>query len=237
MTEICRFLKWDTDYFGFNIGRVTDETMDDAKAAKVLDWCSNNNIDCLYFLAAPDSYTTTLNAQRNGFELMDIRMSFRLSLKSAHTPKIDHNIRPATQDDIEPAASIARIVHKGGRFHFDPRLAHKADEFYGTWITNSINGFEDIVLICDMDSSVAGYMSCKINSDGTGQLCLLGVDPRYRGLGIGRDLVGAAHEWFISKGCQEVTVVTQGRNIRAQNIYQKYGYITDTVNYWYHWWK
>ncbi len=237
MNEICRFLDWDTNFFGLRIAQVLGDTLDESRVGPILKWRSSNKIDCLYFLASAKSYTTTHTAQNNGFELMDFRMEFKLSLNKACIRQNGNLIRPATADDVASTSAIARDIHKGGRFHYDPRFAHKADEFYGVWITNSISGFADRVFVCEVGNSVAGYVTCKINGDGTGQIGLIGVGANYQGLGIGRGLINAAADWFEAQGCGDVLVVTQGRNISAQALYQKCGFVTSKVNYWYHRWK
>jgi ribosomal protein S18 acetylase RimI-like enzyme len=37
-------------------------------------------------------------------------------------------------------------------------------------------------------------------------------------------------------GVQRVSVVTQGRNVAAQKLYQSCGFTTCSVQLWYHWW-
>jgi ribosomal protein S18 acetylase RimI-like enzyme len=55
-------------------------------------------------------------------------------------------------------------------------------------------------------------------------------------MGIGTLVVRAAQEYFHRKGVEEVSVVTQGRNIGAQRLYQKCGFLTGSVGYWFHRW-
>lgn len=236
MSEICRFLSWDTDFFGFRIGQVLGETMDESMIEPINRWCVQNSIDCLYFQAASDDYTTTQTASSGGFNLMDIRIEFVLPLKSFKRCDYRNKIRPAIENDVEAMAAIARNIHKGGRFHFDPRLHNKADEFYGVWITNSFHGFADAIYICEVDNEVAGYVTCKRNANGSGQIGLIGVKSDCQGLGIGRELVDTALGWFYNQECTGAFVVTQGRNLPAQVLYQKSGFVTHSVHYWYHRW-
>lgn len=45
-----------------------------------------------------------------------------------------------------------------------------------------------------------------------------------------------ALEWFAARDIQSVQVVTQGRTISAQRLYQNCGFMTHSVQLWYHKW-
>jgi dTDP-4-amino-4,6-dideoxy-D-galactose acyltransferase len=49
-------------------------------------------------------------------------------------------------------------------------------------------------------------------------------------------LVDQALAWFAQQKVTRVQVVTQGRNILAQRMYQRSGFVTHTVKLWYHRW-
>jgi ribosomal protein S18 acetylase RimI-like enzyme len=55
-------------------------------------------------------------------------------------------------------------------------------------------------------------------------------------MGVGRKLVVASLGWFDAHGADRVTVVTQGRNIAAQRLYQRCGFLTRSTGLWYHRW-
>ena len=43
-------------------------------------------------------------------------------------------------------------------------------------------------------------------------------------------------QWFEKQGLKRIIVVTQGRNCQAQRFYQKNGFMTDSLEYWFHKW-
>jgi ribosomal protein S18 acetylase RimI-like enzyme len=43
--------------------------------------------------------------------------------------------------------------------------------------------------------------------------------------------------WFSEEGVEVVSVVTQARNVRAQRLYQRYGFTTRSVKLWFHRWS
>ena len=57
-----------------------------------------------------------------------------------------------------------------------------------------------------------------------------------RGIGLGTHLVNAALQFMLEKGRSRATVVTQGRNVASQRLYQRCGFITHAVELYYHRW-
>jgi dTDP-4-amino-4,6-dideoxy-D-galactose acyltransferase len=87
-----------------------------------------------------------------------------------------------------------------------------------------------------LDSQPVGFVTCRLETGQAGVIDLIGVDSQAQGQGIGRRLVNAAVAWFATEGCTHARVTTQGRNIRAQRLYQRSGFVTDVVRLWYHRW-
>jgi ribosomal protein S18 acetylase RimI-like enzyme len=69
-----------------------------------------------------------------------------------------------------------------------------------------------------------------------GSRAAIGVGPAARGHGVGTALVEALLSWAGSRGAERVTVVTQGRNVAAQRLYQRCGFLTRSIHLWYHHW-
>jgi ribosomal protein S18 acetylase RimI-like enzyme len=147
-------------------------------------------------------------------------------------------VRRARQEDTHSLEHIARSNYRDTRFYFDINFPRDlSDLLYETWIKLSCEGYADEVLVAELDSVPIGYVSCHLDTDSrTGRVGLLGVSNRARGRGIGRALVFSALEWFSAQGMQEINVVTQGRNYAAQRLYQRCGFLTQNVQFWYHKW-
>jgi dTDP-4-amino-4,6-dideoxy-D-galactose acyltransferase len=133
--------------------------------------------------------------------------------------------------------SIARISHRDSRFYYDAGFPDsRCDALYEVWIERSSSGWADAVLVADVDGTAAGYVTCHLAPSGEGSIGLLAVAPEFQGRKLGAQLTGAALEYFRVNEKQEVTVVTQGRNLRSQRLYQRSGFITSSVQLWYHKW-
>jgi len=55
-------------------------------------------------------------------------------------------------------------------------------------------------------------------------------------MGVGRALLDRSLSWFRGNNAASVTVVTQGRNVAALRAYERAGFTTRSVEFWYHKW-
>jgi ribosomal protein S18 acetylase RimI-like enzyme len=146
-------------------------------------------------------------------------------------------LRPATEADIPALERIAAASFHGTRYTSDPRFpADAVARLYPTWITNSVRGYADAVLVAEQAGAVAGFISCHRGESGEGSIGLVGVDAGARGGGMGAQLVHGALGWLAGAGCRDASVVTQGSNVAAQRLYQRAGFVTRRVSLWYHRW-
>jgi dTDP-4-amino-4,6-dideoxy-D-galactose acyltransferase len=202
-------------------------------------WCEANTIDCLYFLADAGDELTVPLAEQNGFNLVDVRVTLQLNLQKRPSAgvKLPLEIRVASRSDRAALVAIARVSHRDTRFHYDRHFAReRCDDLYATWIEQSCDGYADIVLVADRDGQAVGYVTGHLREQGVGQIGLFAVSSEYQGQGVGRALAEACLNWFDERGMKTGLVVTQGRNIAAQKLYQACGFRTDALNLWYHYW-
>jgi GNAT superfamily N-acetyltransferase len=91
------------------------------------------------------------------------------------------------------------------------------------------------VLVAEADGEPAAYLTCHLNDQGS-QIGLVGVAENHRGKGLATKLVQAFLSWSREQGAQRAIVVTQGRNLQAQRLYQRNGFVTSLLHLWYHRW-
>jgi len=244
MTELCSLLQWDSEFFGVRIARLRDGRLDETTAHEVGEWCSRQRVDCLYFLADPNDATTVLTAEQAGYHLVDLRLVLEHSLtKPNHQPEIigETLIRPSSPNDLPLLIPIAESSYTDSRFYHDEHFPRKkCSELYQVWLQRSIAGeLADLVWMGIVGGVPSGFVTCKIEPNSrTAVIGLVGVGESARGSGLGKAMIGRALLWFGEQGCQIIEVVTQGRNIAAQRLYQASGFRTKSLNLWYHkWWK
>lgn len=240
----CELLPWDTEFFRCRIARVCGDTLEPEQATQVDEWCRSNRVRCLYFLSRADAPATIQTAEQHGFGLVDIRVTLERVIVNSPAPfcpepPADVSIRPVQPADLPTLQAMARVGHKETRFFSDSHFPRqRAEDFYSTWFTLESQGRAQAVLVAVLAANQPlGYISCHLETTGrTGQIGLVGVDPGFRGKGIGKTLVLAAMNWYRARGAEKVTVVTQGRNCGAQRLYQRCGFSSRDLQLWYHKW-
>jgi dTDP-4-amino-4,6-dideoxy-D-galactose acyltransferase len=234
---ICEYLEWDSQFFGRRIARASIACLTEKLVAEIDDWCRLHKIDCLYFLASSTDLQTARLAQDNMFRFVDIRVTLDLRVGAAVSDSSPLRIRNAVEGDIPALRSLARSAHRDSRFYYDGNFPYRlCDQLYETWIERSCRGWAKKVLVAGMGEDLEGYLTCHLPSPQIGQIGLLAVGESARGRGIGSDLVISAARWFAQEGVENISVVTQGRNVRAQRLYQRCGFVTRSVELWFHRW-
>ena len=229
----CEFLPWDTEFFGFRIGRIHGPVSAEGVKTAVA-WCTAEKIKCVYLLVGAEDGESVRTAEENGFHLTDIRITLERTI-SAPVP-MPVSVRVATEPDINEVSAIARSNHSDTRFYFDPGFPReRCDALYATWAEKSCRGYADAVFVAERQGRVAGYISCHDDKT-SGRIGLVGVADWARGGGLGRQLIEGSLHFFAERQLPLVTVVTQGRNVAAQRLYQKNGFVLRSMELWYHRW-
>ena len=232
---ICTRLEWDSHFFGCQIARLNCSRLDQGTVERALQWCHDKKIDCLYFLADSDDARTVRLCEESHFLQTDVRMTFERSLSGVSVADAA-GVRPARESDLVVLRNIAAEGHRDSRFYFDGHFDRaKCDLFYETWIENSFHGFAQAVFVAESGGQPAGYVTCNLRGQES-QLGLIGVADDHHGEGLGTKLVQAFLSWSVRQGARRATVVTQGRNVRAQRLYQRNGFVTCSFQLWYHRW-
>lgn len=232
----CRFLEWDSRFFNLRIARVEADRLTAKDAARVLSWSEREKIDGLYFLCPSDDDESVRQAEAAGFYLVDIRMELFCRLfDHVYTPNA--SIRLFQESDLSELQLIAENAYTDSRFYYDRNFSReRASALYREWATKNCHGEADAVFIAQDQDQIGGFITCNFDQD-VGRIGLVGVSPIARGHGVGHMLVNAALNYFRDRSVAEVRVVTQGRNISAQRLYQAHGFRTHSLSLWYHKWR
>jgi len=237
--DVCTYLEWDSHFFGHPIARLNRRRLGQQDVNAAVEWCTANGIECLYFLADPNDPMTSALAEKNNFMQVDVRMTFERPVTDRDRSQdglAQGPIRPAAESDLQTLKEIARTSHRASRFYFDHHFQQsECDALYETWIEKSVRGYAQAVLVAQAATLPAGYISCHLRED-EAQIGLAAVSPQQRAMGVGTKLTRAFLAWAAEQGATRATVVTQGRNLAAQRLYQRNGFITAGVELWYHRW-
>lgn len=217
-------LTWDTEFWGMRIGRGGATDLD--------AWAKENTIGCMCLLLEAADVDGIKRAQDGGARLTD----FRVKLERPTDP-VAAVARPFRPEDVEGIVAIARKAFRGvTRFYADPKFPDdRCDDLYETWLRSSCAGWAAQVFVIENSDAPIGFITVHVD-DNVASIGLVAVDDDLRRRGAGEDLVNAAVNWAYSQGVPEMTVVTQGRNIQAQRVFQKCGFRTRSLEVWMHRW-
>jgi dTDP-4-amino-4,6-dideoxy-D-galactose acyltransferase len=234
----CELLGWDSEFFGVETARVKGDSLTSGRVEEIDRWCKENKIKWLYFLARSDDAETVKCAERSGFELVDVRVTYDRSVADVDWPV--SNVKAYTTADWPAISDIAYASYVDSRFYYDGGIPRDTcDRLYHFWTAQSCGGNagHQAWVARDEAGTPTGYVICHADTNpGWGKIGLIGVDRAARGKGVGARLVQAALGWAKNQGLASMTVVTQGRNIAAQRLYQRCGFMLRAQQLYYHKW-
>jgi dTDP-4-amino-4,6-dideoxy-D-galactose acyltransferase len=238
VTDVARVLRWDSDFFGFEIGRLEKSSFDESAARALTTWMTQQRVKCTYCLFDANDATSVRTAEAHGGRFADMRLTYSMTLGPRTQRTADVSVRKGRPSDLPALEPIARASHTDSRFYFDDRFERRrVDDLYAVWIEKSLGGaLADGVTTFDHDGRAAGYVTYKRDAT-TGEIGLVAVGEQARGRGAASALVDAALATLEKEGVTRVNVVTQARNTAAQRLYQRAGFTLSTAQIWYHLWS
>ena len=235
-------LPWDSNHFGFRIARAAASQVDAISCQQLVAACRGDAIDCLYFLVDASGQDSITALQSNGFDFIDIRLTLAAQCNGAPVRQVRPDslrYRHANEPDLAQLLPLASKCFGQSRFYVDPRFGrHNASRMFQIWLQN---GFADksgaAVIVAEQSDVAVGFVTCHLHQPaGEGNIGLVGVAESARGLGCAGGMIQYASRWFAQRGLDHMNVVTQGRNVAAQRLYQRSGFVTRSVELWFHKW-
>ncbi len=134
---------------------------------------------------------------------------------------------PCLIRSLQPG-DIGWIVHRQGVLYY---REYGWDETFEALVAEILAGFVksfdpawERAWIVEREAEVVGSVFIVRESDAQAKLRLLYVDPKARGLGLGRRLVGECIDFARSKGYSTLTLWTNDILVSARRIYQAAGF-------------
>jgi len=173
---------------------------------------------------------------RLGFERVRRFLELRLDIADVHWPDIDQATLGCRYLQRGEEDKLTQIQNRAfaGTWGYNPNTVEEI-----TYRTNlSTYSPEDIVLTCEGDK-VIGYcwtgIACKggVPSERKGQIFMLGLDPDYRGKGIGKKILLAGLAHLKSRSLQVAELTVDSENKAACALYKSIGFKVRTISFWY----
>lgn len=226
-------LEWDSEHFGFPVARVSRPESPE-RLRRAAERADRMGVRCLMALIAADRVAAVEAAEAVGFRCYDIRIELDrvVSAGSTDAPRV----RLASEGDLPGLESLARTRFTASRFYADPGFPdERAGELYVAWLRRGLET-EDRLVLTNADRD--GFVVCQLDREAkVGTVELIAVAREAERSGSGANLVAGAEATFGGAGLERARVVTQGRNLPAQRLYQAHGYRSRGVALWLHRWR
>ena len=209
-------------------------------ATKLLGYATNRakelGVKVALVNIAEDNVVASRVLPRLGFNFVRRFLELRLDIADVHWPDTNQAALECRYLQCGEEDKLTQIQNRAfaGTWGYNPNTVEEI-----TYHTNlSTCSPEDIVLIYEGDK-VIGYcwtgIACEKGaiSKRKGQISMLGVDPDYRGKGIGKKLLLAGLARLKSKGLQVAELTVDSENKAACALYKSIGFRVQTSSFWY----
>lgn len=235
-------LKWDSDFFGYPVARLTSAvTPIDFPAVQAE--LKHYQIRLVYWSVRPEDAVLQNQLEQLGAQLVDKKTTFVKVLD--HQPSVSTTaVAVGSYAATTLSPELRALAVQAGlfsRFQVDPRIGYdKFTQLYTLWMEKSVRRelAEDVLVVRDLtrpDQPVTGVATVG-HKGSVGDIGLVAVDEHYRGQGIASALMRATDVWFYNHHYLRNQVVTQGDNVAACRLYAKAGYQVGLVEWLYHYW-
>ena len=170
-----------------------------------------------------------------GFRLVRRFLELRLNIPEIRWQDIDQSALRYRYLQWGEEDRLTQIQNRSfaGTWGYNPNTVEEI--IYRTNLSNCSP--EDIILACDGDKPI-GYcwtrITCEVaRGEGKGQIFMLGVNPDYRGRGVGRGILLAGLSYLKSQGLRVVELTVDSENKAACSLYRSVGFKTWTNSLWY----
>jgi GNAT superfamily N-acetyltransferase len=139
-------------------------------------------------------------------------------------------------DDVTTRAAPTGVRIRSRQPHDDDRIAELAGQLgyagSGRDVGARLDRMRDPdqygVYVAELDGRIVGwiglYIFRTVETDGHAEISGLVVDESCRSRGVGAALVRAGEAWARERGCDTITVRTNGTRERAHAFYRREGY-------------
>ncbi|MCK9452311.1 MAG: GNAT family N-acetyltransferase [Bacteroidales bacterium] len=222
-------LNWDSEFFGYPVGKLYVETPESFDEEAFVKAASAYKL--VYIFAEKP-----LNYSRFALPA-DVKLTFQKLLKSQIAETKLQLFVPGLHD----YADLQKLAFQSGEYsrfrtdlNFDPKDFYR---MYEIWIRKSLDSEQSVVLVEEVDNQLAGFVTFDFIDSERAAIGLIAVDSDVRGEGIGRKLMAQAEFAAFKAGKKQFRVATQQKNRLATSFYEKLGYTLVNQIIIYHYWN
>jgi len=229
---IVNRLDWDSKFFGLRIGRVEIQSEEENRSLASKKKMLKRNYDLIYVFS-----NHGLGSVDSEAKLVDEKIVYSLSggFSIEDSPKVV--LWDAEWGVTKDLLYLALISGVYSRFKLDERFpVGSYERLYSRWIEQSVNHSIATEVFCYVvDNTPRGLVTLNIN-DGKGTIGLVAIHEDFQHKGIGFNMMHHVISYTRQHQCKMLSVATQLKNISACRLYEKSGFVEESVTDVWHWW-
>ncbi len=239
MQQTFTRLAWDSDFFEFEVGRLSGFIEQEQDIRSIESLILENKSRLTYYSSPKAIAPNLVNNNALEFALVDKKTTYCKAI----SPRVDSDNRVISI--INPTAKIEEkligLALQSGiysRFKVDKKIGQeKFEALYRLWMLKSISReiAQDLLAFVEQ-GEVAGFVSLG-KKNGRADIGIIAVDTAFRGRGIAKLLINEAEKRAADWGHDLMQVVTQGDNTPACKLYESCGYEVQSLEFFYHIWS
>ena len=233
-------LQWDSDFFGFNVARITRLDIGDECLTSILQELRTNNYRLVYWYVPSEYSAIASMAEKHGGVLVDNKVTYAKQITNTIPTSLSHSFGVTPYLLEEPGPALINLALESGmysRFRLDPSFPTELfEKLYACWITRAVR--KEIaweVLVVKDAGEILGVVTLG-GKEKRGAIGLMAVASKLRGMGIGTILVEASERCFADHGYTAVQIVTQRANAAACSLYESCEYRIENIDNIFHFW-
>ncbi len=238
-----KYLDWDSRFFGFSIGRIHAQASSEMLLKKELEKAAKEKIQFVELFCDASDLESIYSTEILAFHLADLRFTLKKNLTGSmldNNAQKEYIIKKAGPGDINDLKIAGHGLFTSSRYYRYPGFDRdKIDLMFQLWIEKAVTGeFDDELYYLGNETGILAFNSLKYKEN-TASIGLFGVTEAHRGKGLGSVLLNRVFHLFQARSItavNELTVVTQGRNSSAVNLYQKNGFSLAQITLCYYKW-
>ena len=215
-------LSWDSDFFGFSVGRVIVSEDDAPDAKKLRKSIEELNVELAYVFL-PGEADAGQECHREALVSMSGKLvDHKVTLGKRLEPRSDEPADVVSATSLTP--EIESLAYGSGwcsRFAAEDRLRPFFRPLYRQWLQNDFRDGKVFVRMSD-DGMPIGLTTVSV-CNGIGRVGLVSVDAGHCRQGVASALLCAAEGWLLRRGVRECRVVTQYGNTAGMALYSPCG--------------
>ena len=232
-----RFLEWDTNFFGLNIGRIDTKFINKNSIKEVLQKKKIEGFELIYLY-----HPIALDTEMEYFPeyLVDIKcdLSHECGIE-APCSHIENNNITEYNKTFPDKELLDLTFQSGAQSRFKKDLNFSPDSFqklYSEWIKKSITKeLADFVFVANQNGKITGMITFKVEHN-VGTIGLMAVDKNQRNKGIGSSLIQKVKYCAQNRELLTILVSTQKLNREAIAFYKKNNFKLFKQTKIYHFW-